>query len=1201
MFQRLLIIFTAVILSAFAVQAQTNPTAQTLPFSFTSQSGSTLPAGMAVHVFAASPTSPILTPGTGDMAYNAGATSGGWRDEAANGIAMLGSSSVNAGAFVVAVDTTGLTNVQVSWIARTITQQASRDNSLTLQYRVGTTGNFTDVDQANTTYSTTGQSAGHSASFGPFTLPVAAENQSVVQLRWIYWQNNALTGSRDRIALDDIGISGSAGSPTNTPAGDTPTPTNTPEPTNTPTATNTPPTSTTVIINEVDSDTPGGDVAEFIELYDGGIGNTSLDGHVVVLYNGSTDVSYLAVDLDGYSTNAQGYFVIGSTGMGTPIELPPGSGGWIQNGQDAVALYLANGSDFPNGTAVTLTNLVDALVYDTSDADDPGLLVLLNTSEPQIDENMNAHSDIESMQRCPNGTGGARNTSTYALLAPTMGVANTCIFPTDTPTETPVPTDTPLPTDTPTEPPVPTDTPTETPVATDTPLPTDTPTEPPVPTDTPTEPPVNTNTPTATPTRTPTPTPTIRPGDTCANAIVLAYPTCVTGSTVSYANNYDCNTGSSVANSSDVVYTFTLPEPMTVSIVAEASYDADFGLSNICDASTSNIVACADTYGAQANPSCSSLTHNSYGYFTFNQFIPAGTYYFWVDGYSGNTGNYALELIATSGPTATPTTPPTATPTRTPTATATPVFGGSCAMPFVVNADTDLPYTSSETTCGKGNTYSNTCLGNYDGGEDAIYQLTLTSEMYIEISYTTALTYTGILLDDSCPPDPTTCIDSFTISGAGGGTLGGNLLPAGTYYIMLDTWPTPNCFAYTLTITGAAQTPTPTITPTPFPGENCSNPVAINCGDCVTGSTVGRANDHTCSPGHAGPDLVYELTLATTQMVHFLGEADYDADWSIATTCAATADILCVDYYPIDTGDLTLSCGTVTAEDYSMLDFQTVLLPGVYYIWIDGWTAGVGGNFALEVTCSTPSTVHGCPTDAIFGQEARTGDDAQWSASVSDLGTTNRVADNFSGLTTDICDIHWYGLNAYNGGSGFATCSKPDPETFTVVFYEDNAGVPGTVAGTYTVSPTKVATGDSYGLFPLYYYSTTISPCLTLTDGWVSIQSDATTGCWFLWANSYDGEYAAASSTDSGTTWTAAAENFAFCLTDTVEPTATPTPEPTNTPEPTVTPTETPSEPTPTPTATIPLQVPASTPMGIGLMIAVLSALIVLNTLARKR
>ncbi len=54
-----------------------------------------------------------------------------------------------------------------------------------------------------------------------------------------------------------------------------------------------------VVINEVDSDQVGTDTTEFVELYDGGTGNTSLTGLVVVFYNGSDDESYAAFDLDG--------------------------------------------------------------------------------------------------------------------------------------------------------------------------------------------------------------------------------------------------------------------------------------------------------------------------------------------------------------------------------------------------------------------------------------------------------------------------------------------------------------------------------------------------------------------------------------------------------------------------------------------------------------------------------------------------------------------------------------------------------------------------------------------------------------------------------------------------------------------------------------------------------------------------------------
>ncbi|MDP8201079.1 MAG: lamin tail domain-containing protein [Candidatus Tenebribacter burtonii] len=179
-----------------------------------------------------------------------------------------------------------------------------------------------------------------------------------------------------------------------------------------------------VIINEVDCDQVGTDAAEFIELYDGGVGNSPLDGYVVVLYNGSTtDASYDAIDLDTYSTDANGYFVIGSATVPN-VDLVEFTTNGLQNGADAVALYLDDASSFPNGTAVTTTNLVDAIVYDTSDSDDPELLVLLNALEPQVDEDGNGNKDTESNQRIPNGSGGARNTSTYAQAIPTPGAMN---------------------------------------------------------------------------------------------------------------------------------------------------------------------------------------------------------------------------------------------------------------------------------------------------------------------------------------------------------------------------------------------------------------------------------------------------------------------------------------------------------------------------------------------------------------------------------------------------------------------------------------------------------------------------------------------------------------------------------------------------------------------------------------------------------
>jgi hypothetical protein len=196
------------IIYAIASYGQTNPSPQNLPFSFSSQTGSTLPAGMAVHRFGttsgAIPTTRTTSPGNADLPYNSGSTTGGWRDEGTNGLSMLASGSNAAGALIVSINTLGQSNIQVSWVVRTILQQASRDNSIALQYRIGISGNFIDVGTTST-FSSTGTVANAFASYTE-TLPAAAENQSVVQVRWIYWESVSTSGSRDRLAVDDISI-----------------------------------------------------------------------------------------------------------------------------------------------------------------------------------------------------------------------------------------------------------------------------------------------------------------------------------------------------------------------------------------------------------------------------------------------------------------------------------------------------------------------------------------------------------------------------------------------------------------------------------------------------------------------------------------------------------------------------------------------------------------------------------------------------------------------------------------------------------------------------------------------------------------------------------------------------------------------------------------------------------------------------------
>ena len=176
-----------------------------------------------------------------------------------------------------------------------------------------------------------------------------------------------------------------------------------------------------ILINEIDADTPGTDAAEFIELYNTSASSVDLADYVLVLFNGNGDESYAAYDLDGHSIDANGYFVIGAT-AGADMAFGAATNA-LQNGPDAVALYLGQAADW-SSSPVTTANLVDAVVYDTNDADDAELLVLLNASQPQINEDEGGDKDNHSLQRNTDGAGGARNTDQFYTRTPTPGASN---------------------------------------------------------------------------------------------------------------------------------------------------------------------------------------------------------------------------------------------------------------------------------------------------------------------------------------------------------------------------------------------------------------------------------------------------------------------------------------------------------------------------------------------------------------------------------------------------------------------------------------------------------------------------------------------------------------------------------------------------------------------------------------------------------
>ena len=166
-----------------------------------------------------------------------------------------------------------------------------------------------------------------------------------------------------------------------------------------------------IVINELDCDTPSTDDKEFIELKSD-TPNFPLDGYVLVLFNGNGDLSYYTIDLDGFQTDPNGLFLIGSDTV-EPFPQLLISLSIIQNGADGVAIYLGSASDFPDGTQATQTNLIDALVYDTSDSDDTELMAALGVTE-QINEG--SGNNTNSIQLLQDGS--------YIVTTPTPRAVN---------------------------------------------------------------------------------------------------------------------------------------------------------------------------------------------------------------------------------------------------------------------------------------------------------------------------------------------------------------------------------------------------------------------------------------------------------------------------------------------------------------------------------------------------------------------------------------------------------------------------------------------------------------------------------------------------------------------------------------------------------------------------------------------------------
>jgi len=119
----------------------------------------------------------------------------------------------------------------------------------------------------------------------------------------------------------------------------------------------------------------------------------------------------------------------------------------------------------------------------------------------------------------------------------------------------------------------------------------------------------------------------------------------------------------------------------------------------------------------------------------------------------------------------------------------------TCVGAAVIPSGQTFPSGAIALTCGANDmTSANTTAcgsGLYKGGNEAVFVYTPAGNVSnFTVSYT-GQTWTGIFIYQGCPTSGGTCLTNITSSAATKVTTGINLTAGITYYIVIDTWPTP--------------------------------------------------------------------------------------------------------------------------------------------------------------------------------------------------------------------------------------------------------------------------------------------------------------------------------------------------------------------------------------------------------------------------
>ncbi len=582
--------------------------------------------------------------------------------------------------------------------------------------------------------------------------------------------------------------------------------------------------------------------------------------------------------------------------------------------------------------------------------------------------------------------------------------------------------------------------------------------------------------------------------DTCPATVFPAgmVPNVDYGTTVGAANNFNSFAPCGGNSAPDKIYSYT---PATGAYYSWDTFGSNFDTQlyvrtgGSCPGNTA--VACNDDFGG----SQSKVTLWMH---------PGQTYYVIVDGFSNYSGNFVLHI------------------------------SGDCAIGFdnswqqeCAESVGDPMHAAWDCNGGCNNQWNggfptwqqmNMCQfmrgscftyldqNNITARDIDSYYFTITEPCSLAVSMFSTFSY-NVLINDYGFCVPQNYVSLLNIGPCNGGTYITQCLPAGTYSLEIS----PNFYSNM---------------PDPLPYLLKVDP--IPCSGCRVDASFIAPSSFTAN----GCDNISHNSLRPSNDATYCVVIPYASDWTFSLCGSPAWNSYLYLTSECNGGIIAQDNDGCAANGLSKIECVS-LMPGNYYLTIEGFNANdcgqfyltatacegsccygdmwnpscsfgsrtacdaLGGQFTLGQQC-TPGLCYprpGCEAGSMFSQRPHVPDEP-WSALSSDNGYQFRVWEDYS-VSGAIKSVRFWGLNL-DINTGLA-CTE-QPQNFDITFVDSSAGP---LVQSFNVSVAGLPLLQNYGAnFVMTEYFVDLPSMATIQNGRLSIRGTDADNCLFYWATS---------------------------------------------------------------------------------------------------